>query len=201
MDAGPPSVPEPGQAVDVARQARDAEEYEFTGDWFSHNISVWERIFSARAWLDSSNKAVHVLEVGSWEGRSAVWLLTRVCGHGASTLTAIDCWRGAALYGSNAQVMSLTRAGQPDRRALQRRLRPTVPGRRAEVWPGRSQAQLGGGGGALRTQRGRVRRRAQSDQAEGHLAQGAGTLGRRGQQAVRRAPSACPLLVTCMCKT
>ncbi len=120
MNAGPPCAPEPGQDAVCPRQARNAEDYEFTGDWFSHNISVWERIFAARAWLDSDNKAVHVLEVGSWEGRSAVWFLTRICGHGASTLTAIDCWRGAALYGSNAEVRALAQAGQPDGRACSR---------------------------------------------------------------------------------
>lgn len=45
-----------------------------------------------------------MLEVGSWEGRSAAWLLTHLCCNTGSTLTAIDCWKGAAIYGTRAKV-------------------------------------------------------------------------------------------------
>ena len=36
----------------------------------------------------------HVLEIGSWEGRSSAWLLEQLLTHPRSTLTAIDYWQG-----------------------------------------------------------------------------------------------------------
>ena len=78
--------------------------FNFTGDWFSHNIVTWQRVLASKNWLDNSSQAVHVLEVGSWEGRSAVWFLSHVCLNKASTLTAIDCWLGAQFYGARAKA-------------------------------------------------------------------------------------------------
>ena len=78
--------------------------FHFTGDWFSHNIVTWQRVLASKNWLDNSSQAVHVLEVGSWEGRSAVWFLEHVCLNRDSTLTAIDCWLGAQLYGARAKA-------------------------------------------------------------------------------------------------
>lgn len=51
--------------------------YEFTStqDWFSFNKSAWQDLFPL-----VSSKAPRVLEIGSWEGRSAVFLLTTLCG-------------------------------------------------------------------------------------------------------------------------
>lgn len=82
--------------------------FEFTGDWFSHNVVTWQRVLASKNWLDNSSQAVHVLEVGSWEGRSAVWFLQRVCFKQDSTLTAIDCWLGAQLYGARAKACTET---------------------------------------------------------------------------------------------
>lgn len=50
--------------------------YEFTPtqDWFSFNKPAWQKLF--RLVL---SKAPRVLEIGSWEGRSAVFLLTTLC--------------------------------------------------------------------------------------------------------------------------
>lgn len=50
--------------------------YEFTStqDWFSFNKPVWKNIFPLVL-----SKAPRVLEIGSWEGRSAVFLLTTLC--------------------------------------------------------------------------------------------------------------------------
>ena len=52
------------------------ELYEFTStqDWFSFNKAAWQDIFPLVL-----SKAPRVLEIGSWEGRSAVFLLTTLC--------------------------------------------------------------------------------------------------------------------------
>lgn len=61
-------------------------EYIFTADGFSGNIPVWLKLlapFKGRANL-------RFLEIGSFEGRSAVWLLDSILTHESSHLTCID---------------------------------------------------------------------------------------------------------------
>jgi predicted O-methyltransferase YrrM len=61
--------------------------FKFTEDWFSPNIPIWELAVRELAECDA------ILEVGSYEGRSTVWLLENALSpHG--TLTAIDTWAG-----------------------------------------------------------------------------------------------------------
>ncbi|KAG2158789.1 uncharacterized protein EDB93DRAFT_1246029 [Suillus bovinus] len=54
-------------------------QYEFTTtqDWFTHNIPSWKSLF---AFITSPKP--HILEIGSWEGSSAVFLLTTLCAQG-----------------------------------------------------------------------------------------------------------------------
>ena len=47
-------------------------EYEFSSDSFSGSIPVWQRIFAELA------PCRKILEIGSYEGRSAVWLIENV---------------------------------------------------------------------------------------------------------------------------
>jgi len=42
---------------------------EYTEDWFSKNIPIWEQALG-----DLKDKPVTVLELGTYEGRSAIWL-------------------------------------------------------------------------------------------------------------------------------
>jgi len=82
------------------------KEYEFTQDWFSWNIPVWE------ANLKLIEGGCHnVVEIGSYEGRSAVWLLENVI-EPEGSLTCIDTWQGGAEHtaeqvnGSYARFMA-----------------------------------------------------------------------------------------------
>jgi predicted O-methyltransferase YrrM len=61
--------------------------YRFTEDWFSPNIPIWELVVRELAECDA------ILEVGSYEGRSTVWLLENALSP-SGTLTAIDTWEG-----------------------------------------------------------------------------------------------------------
>src|SRR5262245_40452971 len=49
----------------------------FTVDWHSHNISHWRRILERYR----GQVGVRVLEIGSYEGRSTVWLLENILTH------------------------------------------------------------------------------------------------------------------------
>lgn len=65
----------------------------FTSDWFSNNVPVWEAHLAKL-----KNKPIKVLEVGSFEGRSAVWMLKNLLLHPKSELYCVDLWRNAAVY-------------------------------------------------------------------------------------------------------
>jgi predicted O-methyltransferase YrrM len=62
------------------------QQYRFTAsqDWFSHNIPSWTNL---KVHVESPTP--RILEIGSWEGRSGVWLLQNLCSEGGS-LVCID---------------------------------------------------------------------------------------------------------------
>lgn len=59
--------------------------YRFTEDWFSHNIEVWSRLFAA-------HRPKYVLEIGSHEGRSAVWMMEIMSQIDGGTVVCVDTW-------------------------------------------------------------------------------------------------------------
>ncbi len=59
--------------------------YQFTHDWFTHNIASWETQLQPYV-----NQPVHGLEIGSFEGMSACWLLDHLLTHPQAKLTCID---------------------------------------------------------------------------------------------------------------
>lgn len=69
-------------------QAAAARDYQFTHDWFTHNIPTWETCL--KPFIHYPN--VHGLEIGSFEGMSACWLLDHVLTHPLSKLTCIDLY-------------------------------------------------------------------------------------------------------------
>lgn len=65
-------------------------EYDFTSDWFSAHIPVWTALLGDMPVIGK------ILEIGSYEGRSAVWLLEHgFRGGGSRDLYCIDTWEGA----------------------------------------------------------------------------------------------------------
>jgi predicted O-methyltransferase YrrM len=96
----------------------------YTTDWFSHNIDNWTR------WLAEykGQPGVHALEVGSWEGRSAVWLLKNILTGEGSTLDCVD-------YGQRADVFRANTVPWADRVTLRCGLSQDVlPGIRGEQY-------------------------------------------------------------------
>ena len=65
------------------------EGYSFTADWFSVCIPAWRELLSQMAEIGK------VLEIGSFEGRSTVWLIENAFNaRGTGELYCIDTWKG-----------------------------------------------------------------------------------------------------------
>jgi predicted O-methyltransferase YrrM len=61
----------------------------FTSDWFSENIPTWERLIIPLL----PKTVVRCLEIGSWEGRSACWIVDNILQHHPdSHLDCVDLW-------------------------------------------------------------------------------------------------------------
>lgn len=65
-------------------------QYDFTTNWFTHNIPVWEKVLAPF----KGKPDVHYLEVGLYEGRSALWMLENILTHPSARLTGIDIFEG-----------------------------------------------------------------------------------------------------------
>jgi predicted O-methyltransferase YrrM len=72
----------------------DKGDYWFSTDWFSSNIKHWMRLFKMFD-LDNLNKKVKCLEVGSWEGRSSVFIVKTLLNHPESKLYCNDTFVGS----------------------------------------------------------------------------------------------------------
>lgn len=63
--------------------------YSFTHDWFSHNLPIWKELIPL-----FKDRPVNALEIGSFEGYSAVWMLQNLLLHPKSHLTCVDPFTG-----------------------------------------------------------------------------------------------------------
>lgn len=73
------------------------EEYQFTKDWFHWSPEVWTQLIPMLPegeTYGAADRGVRAfLEIGSFEGRSAVWIAENMMQKG-DTLTCIDTWDG-----------------------------------------------------------------------------------------------------------
>jgi len=65
-------------------------EKKFTSDWFSWNIPLWEKILQNLKGKPNLN----FLEIGTYEGRSAIWLLENILTDKSSKIHCIDIFDG-----------------------------------------------------------------------------------------------------------
>ncbi len=97
-----------------------AHDYTFTEDWFSRRIPVWKTL------LDHLRGKPHIsyLEIGVFEGRSALWMLENELTHPTSRATTIDIasnenyTRNLKLSGLGAKVTNLIGPSQTKLREL-----------------------------------------------------------------------------------
>jgi predicted O-methyltransferase YrrM len=66
----------------------------FTVDWFSGSIPVWSVILD-----EFRGKPVRGIEIGSFQGRSARWLMETILTHPESRLTCVDTFLGSVEHG------------------------------------------------------------------------------------------------------
>ncbi len=59
----------------------------FTKDWFSQHIPSWTRHLEI-----FKGQPIKALEIGSFEGRSSLWLMENILTNPKSKLTCIDIW-------------------------------------------------------------------------------------------------------------
>lgn len=66
--------------------------YAMTHDYFSHNIPDWTGWFAEHI----PAAPIAMLEIGSWQGASACWLLDRIVGPRGGRLTCVDTFEGSS---------------------------------------------------------------------------------------------------------
>lgn len=66
-----------------------AEGFSFSNTWFDRNIPVWSGFFCK----PEAPRVTRILEIGSFEGQSAVWVLQNVL-HDGGELHCVDTWEG-----------------------------------------------------------------------------------------------------------
>ena len=66
--------------------ASSDSKYQFTKDWVRVRTSTWEETLQHL----KGKPDVHGLEVGSFEGRSAIWFVENVHTHPSSSMTCVD---------------------------------------------------------------------------------------------------------------
>jgi len=71
---------------------------DFTSTWFDDHIPEWAALLEP---LRRRGAPLRVLEIGSWEGRSTLFLLTYLP---TATVTAVDTWDGAGGSGTAAEA-------------------------------------------------------------------------------------------------
>ena len=64
-------------------------EYQFTQDWFKWSPPVWQQL------IQHLPSRKNFLEIGSFEGRSAVWIIENMMEDGGE-IVCIDTWEGGA---------------------------------------------------------------------------------------------------------
>ncbi|MBI5532569.1 MAG: class I SAM-dependent methyltransferase [Deltaproteobacteria bacterium] len=79
--------------------------YTFSEDWFSDRVPMWSQVLGPlRGRAD-----LQYLEIGVFEGRSALWMLENILTHPSAHLTGIDIFLGntKAIYLSNLEKSGL----------------------------------------------------------------------------------------------
>lgn len=100
----------------------------FSNMWFDGGIDLWERLLAP---MKAQGRPLELLEVGSWEGRSALFLLGYLPD---ATLTAVDTWEGGDEHREDPELALLEQRFDHNLAAFQSRL-TKLKGRSSSVLP------------------------------------------------------------------
>lgn len=67
--------------------------YQFSTEWFAKTATHWPALFKAIAW--NAEKPQVIVEIGSYEGASACWMLEHLMKHPDSRLYCLDTFAGS----------------------------------------------------------------------------------------------------------
>ena len=67
----------------------------FTADFFDIRINEWILLFTSWQLYKQNVSNLNFLEVGSFEGRSTLWLLNNILTHDSSRITCVDTFEGS----------------------------------------------------------------------------------------------------------
>ncbi|HTS50419.1 MAG TPA: class I SAM-dependent methyltransferase [Bryobacteraceae bacterium] len=70
----------------LAQELEQSQQYSFTADWMSYQVENWRQDFARLA----GRPGLRMLEIGSYEGRSAVWFLENILTHPDSRIVCVD---------------------------------------------------------------------------------------------------------------
>lgn len=72
---------------------QNMKSYRFTENWFAHTATWWGSFFSSYRWPRYEQRTI--LEIGSFEGRSTVWILENLVRHRGDSVVCIDPFTGS----------------------------------------------------------------------------------------------------------
>jgi GR25 family glycosyltransferase involved in LPS biosynthesis/cephalosporin hydroxylase len=74
--------------IDDALQTIKSKEFKYTNNWFDRNINLSMKLIKQL----TNNGPVTILEVGTYEGKSAIWMLENLCSHPDAKFVSIDSY-------------------------------------------------------------------------------------------------------------
>ncbi len=108
----------------LAKHVMKSSEYSFSQDYVFDRLHLWTQYLSQMRGKEN----IHLLEVGSYEGRSAIWFLENILTHPSSTITCIDLFfsrmaevrfdHNVAVSGASNRVIKITGRSQEILRLL-----------------------------------------------------------------------------------
>jgi len=90
----------------LAKEAENVEKYNFSVDWFGLKIPTFEKLLSQF----KGKPNIYYLEIGVFEGRSAIWMLENILTHSTAKLTCIDIFPGnlKEVFFTNLEISGFT---------------------------------------------------------------------------------------------
>ena len=108
--------PGPQLAEAIATFEESTQPLAFSHKWFDGSIALWVRLLAP---LKNNDRPVEMLEIGSWEGRSTVFLLGFLPG---SRITAVDTWEGGDEHREFAELSAFEQRFDNNLRAFGNRV-------------------------------------------------------------------------------